>query len=54
MKVKYHKMTLAGGDEMKIKTTKDAAIINVGTTVDETKILRGNTTYTLNLTLSGI
>ena len=54
VKVKYHKMTLAGGDEMKIKTTKDAAIINVGTTVDETKILRGNTTYTLNLTLSGI
>ena len=53
VKVKYHKMT-AGGDEMKIKTTKDAAIINVGTTVDETKILRGNTTYTLNLTLSGI
>jgi hypothetical protein len=45
--VRYHKMTSAGGDVMGIKTTT-AETITVGTP------LKGNTTYTLNLTLSGI
>ena len=47
VKVKYHKMTSTGDDEPGEKTTTTAV-----TTVASP--LRGNTTYTLNLTLSNI
>ena len=47
VQVKYHKMTAAGADTEGTKTT-EAALTTVANP------LRGNTTYTLNLTLSGI
>ena len=52
VKVRYHKMT-ADSDEMRIKTTT-AASTAIGSPVGSPTVLRGNTTYTLNLTLSDI
>jgi len=43
----------AGSDEMRIKTTT-AASTAIGSPVGSPTVLRGNTTYTLNLTLSDI
>ena len=55
VKVKYHKMTSAGGDETKIKTTDEVPTpIEVGTTVGDAKKLRGSTQYSLDIKLSGI
>ena len=52
VKVRYHKMT-SGSDEMRIKTTTKASTA-IGSPVDNPTVLRGNTTYSLNLTLSDI
>lgn len=50
VKVRYHKMT-AGSDEMRIKTTTEP-FTAIGSPVDNPTVLRGNTTYSLNLTLT--
>ena len=52
--VKYKKWVEGAAEPTSGTKTTENPTISVGTIVDEDKILRGNTTYTLNLTLSGI